>query len=268
VSALAVRDERLTIAGTRVRVQSAGDSPPLLYLHGAGGVSWLPGHAALAERCRLIVPEHPNWGEAELADGLESIDDLVYFYLDFLDALGLEHVHLAGHSLGGWLAAEIAVAHPDRLWTLTLIDAAGLWLPDCPMPDLFALSAAETARLGNYDPTVAQAAIAAGAAPEALAAQVRARAAFARIAWNPYLHNPRLAGRLRRARMPALVVWGEEDRIIPPAYADEYARLLPDAHVVRFPACGHSPAREKPIELAAAMLGFLRERGPAAAQPR
>ncbi|HLH22929.1 MAG TPA: alpha/beta fold hydrolase [Chloroflexota bacterium] len=267
MSAPGVRDERLMIAGTRVRVQSAGDGPPLLYLHGAGGVSWLPGHTALAEHCRLIVPEHPNWGEDELADGLESIEDLVYFYLDFLDALDLDRIHLAGHSLGGWLAAEIAVAHPERLWTLTLIDAAGLWLPDCPMPDLFALSAAETARLGNYDPAVGEAAIAAGATPEARAAQVRARAAFARIAWNPYLHNPRLAVRLRRVRLPALVVWGEEDRIIPPAYADEYARLLPDARVVRFPACGHSPARERPAALADAMLAFLRDRAPASARP-
>jgi pimeloyl-ACP methyl ester carboxylesterase len=267
MSALAVRDERLTVAGTHVRVQSAGEGPPLLYLHGAGGVSWLPGHTALAERCRLIVPEHPNWGEDELADGLESIDDLVYFYLDFLDALGLERAHLAGHSLGGWLAAEIAVAHPERLWTVTLIDAAGLWLPDCPMPDLFAMSPAETARLGNYAPVVAEAAIAAGATPDARAAQARARTAFARIAWNPYLHNPRLPVRLRRVRLPALVVWGEEDRVIPPAYADEYARLLPDVRVVRFPACGHSPAREKPAELANAMLTFLRERAPAAARP-
>jgi pimeloyl-ACP methyl ester carboxylesterase len=267
VSAPAVREERLTVAGTRVRVQSAGEGPPLLYLHGAGGVAWLPGHTALAEHCRLIVPEHPNWGEDQLADGLETIDDLVYFYLDFLDALGLERVHLAGHSLGGWLAAEIAVAHPERLWTVTLIDAAGLWLPETPMPDLFALSPPESARLANYDPAIAEAAIAAGATPEARAASVRAKAAFARIGWNPYLHNPRLHLRLRRVRLPALLVWGEEDRIIPPAYADEYARFLPDVEVVRFPACGHSPAREKPADLAHAILSFLRERAPEGTRP-
>ncbi|HEY7067470.1 MAG TPA: alpha/beta fold hydrolase [Chloroflexota bacterium] len=267
MSAAAVRDERLTIAGTRVRVQSAGQGPPLLYLHGAGGVAWLPGHSLLAEHVRLIVPEHPNWGEDELAEGLESIDDLVYFYLDFLDALGLERVHLAGHSLGGWLAAELAVAHPERLWTLTLIDAAGLWLNDVPMPDLFALSPAESARLANYNPAVAEAAIAAGATPEARAAAARAKAAFARISWNPYLYNPRLAGRLRRARLPTLVVWGAEDRIIPAPYGEEYRRLLPDARLVSFPACGHSPAREKPAELVQAMLSFLRERAPEGTRP-
>jgi pimeloyl-ACP methyl ester carboxylesterase len=135
------------------------------------------------------------------------------------------------------------------------------------MPDLFALSPAETTRLGNYDPALAEAAIAAGSTPEARAVQARARTAFARIAWNPYLHNPRLPVRLHRVRVPTLVVWGAEDRIIPPAYATEYARLLPDASVVQFPECGHSPAREKPAEFAAAILGFLRERSPAEARP-
>ena len=142
-----VRHEHLTIAGTRLHLQSAGDGPPLLYLHGANGVAWLPGHDLLAERCRVLLPEHPGWAEDELAGGLEGIDDLVYFYLDVLDALGLERVHLVGHSLGGWLAAELAVTQPHRFWTTTLVDAAGLWLADTPMPDLFALSPAESARL-------------------------------------------------------------------------------------------------------------------------
>jgi pimeloyl-ACP methyl ester carboxylesterase len=135
------------------------------------------------------------------------------------------------------------------------------------MPDLFALSPAESARLANYNPAVAEAAIAAGATPEARAAAARAKAAFARISWNPYLYNPRLAGRLRRARLPTLVVWGAEDRIIPAPYGEEYRRLLPDARLVSFPACGHSPAREKPAELVQAMLSFLRERAPEGTRP-
>jgi pimeloyl-ACP methyl ester carboxylesterase len=257
VSAPAVREERPTIAGTRIRLQSAGDGPPLLYLHGAGGVAWLPGHTLLAERYRVLLPEHPNWGEDDLTTGLESIDDLVYFYLDFLDQLELERVHLIGHSLGGWLAAEIAVGHAHRLRTLTLVDAAGLWLPETPMPDLFALSAAERSRLGNYDPALAEASIAASATPEGRAAGVRAQTAFARIAWNPYLHNPRLPARLHRVRVPTLLVWGEADEIIPPAYCDAYARLIPHAQVVRLPECGHSPAREQPAAFAKAVLGFL-----------
>ena len=268
MSATSIRDERLMVAGTRLHLQSAGDGPPLLYLHGANGVAWLPGHDALAAHCRVLLPEHPNWGEDELAGGLESIDDLVYFYLDFLDALGLERVHLVGHSLGGWLAAELAVGHAHRLWTLTLVDAAGLWLSETPMPDLFAMSPEESARLANYDPALAEATVPSNPTPEERAALARARAAFARISWNPYLHNPRLPVRLHRVRVPTLVLWGEEDRIIPVAYAAEYGRLLPDARVVRLPACGHSPARECPAAFAETLLAFLRERAPAEAQPR
>ena len=263
MSVPSIRDEYLTVAGTRVRLQSAGDGPPLLYLHGANGVAWLPGHDLLASHYRVLLPEHPGWGEDELVGGLESLDDLVYFYLDFLDALGLERVHLVGHSLGGWLAAELAVGHAHRLATLTLVDAAGLWLPETPMPDLFALSPEETARLASFDPTVAEASLPADPTPEFLAARARARAAFARVSWNPYLHNPRLPARLHRVRVATLVLWGEEDRIIPVAYADAYARLLPDARVVRFPACGHSPPRECPAPFAEALLAFLAEHGSA-----
>jgi pimeloyl-ACP methyl ester carboxylesterase len=268
VSAATVRhDEHLMVAGTRLHLQSAGDGPPLLYLHGANGVAWLPGHERLAERCRLLLPEHPGWGADELAGGLEEMADLVYFYLDVLDALGLERVHLAGHSLGGWLAAELAVTQPERFWTVTLIDAAGLWLAETPMPDLFALSPAESGRLANYDPALAAASQPETPTTEMLTATARARVAFARVSWNPYLHNPRLPSRLHRLRMPVLVLWGEEDRVIPVAYAGEYARLVPHAQVVRFPLCGHSPAREKPADFADALLGFLRERAPAGARP-
>ncbi|MBX5491377.1 MAG: alpha/beta fold hydrolase [Chloroflexi bacterium] len=263
----AVREERLTVAGTRLRLWSAGTGPPLLYLHGANGAHWLPGHDLLAAHCRVLLPEHPGWGEDDLAGGLEELDDLVYFYLDLLDALDLARVHLVGHSLGGWLAAEIAVGQAHRLWTLTLVDAAGLWLDEAPLPDLFALSPAETTRLATFDPAAAEAAIAAAATPAAQAAQQRARVAFARVAWNPYLHNPRLPARLHRVHVPTLLLWGAADRVIPPAYADAYARRLPDARVVRLPECGHSPPREQPAAFARTVLEFLRERAPAAGQP-
>lgn len=258
----APREERLSVAGTPLRLLTAGEGPPLLYLHGANGVAWLPGHDRLAAEYRLLLPEHPGWAPEELAGGLEEFEDLVYFYLDVLDHLGLERLHLAGHSLGGWLAAELAVTQPRRFQTLTLIDAAGLWLAETPMPDLFALSPAEAARLTTYDQAAAEQTIAAVAAsPTLQQTAARAKAAFARVSWNPYLHNPRLPARLHRATMPTLLLWGAEDHVIPPAYAHEYARLLPNARAVILPECGHSPARELPDAFAATVLGFLKEQG-------
>jgi pimeloyl-ACP methyl ester carboxylesterase len=259
VSALAVRDERLTIAGTRVRVQSAGDGPPLLYLHGAGGVSWLPGHAALAERCRLIVPEHPNWGEAELADGLESIDDLVYFYLDFLDALGLEHVHLAGHSLGGWLAAEIAVACSHRLEKLVLVDALGIKVSDRETPDIldvFNTHPDEVRRRSWHDP--------ARFAPdpdamtdEALVVRARNWDSLCLYGWQPYMYNPRLSRWLSRIAVPTLVLWGASDGIVKPSYGEAYAALIPGARFQPIAEAGHHPEIEQPAAFADHLLGFL-----------
>src|SRR5262244_4315200 len=101
---------RLTLRGCTVGLMRAGAGSPLLVLHGASGAgAWLPFMAALAERHDVIVPEHPGYGASDTPDWLDSIHDLAYFYLDFLRELDLDQVHLVGISIGGWIAAEVAV---------------------------------------------------------------------------------------------------------------------------------------------------------------
>ncbi len=112
--------ETVRVADCSVNVMRGGKGPPLLFLHGAGGAGvWLPFMAALSEHYEVIVPDHPGFGRSDTPEWLDSFRDLAYFYLDFIEALGLDSVHLVGHSLGGWIAAEIAVrkhaaaAHAD-----------------------------------------------------------------------------------------------------------------------------------------------------------
>src|ERR1700749_4307996 len=104
-----------TINGTELNVYEAGSGETLLFLHGAGGSNWSPLLQHLAEKHRVLAPEHPGFGRSQIPDWMLGIGDLAYFYLDFLETLDLTNVHLVGHSLGGWAAAEIAVRNTSRL---------------------------------------------------------------------------------------------------------------------------------------------------------
>ena len=120
-------DQPIMIGDCRIRLMRGGAGRPLLFLHGAGGAGiWLPCMARLAQKFDVIAPEHPGFGASDTPDWLDTIADLANFYLDFLDQLDLRGVHLVGSSLGGWIAAELAVRNTSRLASLTLVGAAGI----------------------------------------------------------------------------------------------------------------------------------------------
>src|SRR5438105_12931388 len=105
----------VTIRGCRIRIMRGCCGQPVLFLHGGGGLTpWLPFLARLAAKFDVIVPEHPGFGQSEMPTWLDSVSDLANFYLDFLDQLDLHGVHLVGHSLGGWIAADLAVRNASR----------------------------------------------------------------------------------------------------------------------------------------------------------
>lgn len=251
------RDEHGTVAGTAVRMQVAGDGAPLVYLHGANGALWPPGLDGLTDRFRVYLPEHPGFGESERPDWIETSQDLALFYLDLFDALGLVGVNLVGQSLGGWIAAELASLCRHHLRRLVLVDAAGLRLPGEQRIDLFALPPDQLARIIYYDPALAERLLAIEPTPELVRAQIRNRNMTARLGWNPYLSNPVLQSRLRRIRVPTLIVWGAQDRLIPVSHAYAYHVAIPEARVALVEACGHLPATEQPAEFARIVGEFL-----------
>jgi pimeloyl-ACP methyl ester carboxylesterase len=248
----------LDVRGTRVHLQIEGQGEPLVFLHGAGGSAWAPGLSLLAERFRVIAPTHPGFGQSDDRPDWDRIEDYVYHYLDLLDALGLERVHLVGASLGGWMAAELAVGHCHRLRSLVLLDPAGLWLDEAPMVDLFLLSPAELTPLMWHDPTKAPPPP--PVTPEALLAQAKNSTTVARLAWKPYFHNPKLPPRLARISVPTLIVWGESDRLIPVAHGRRYQELIPGAELALIPECGHVALREQPERAAQVITEFIARR--------
>src|SRR5947207_12381553 len=153
ISILAIRD-------CRIRLMRGGSGAPLVFLHGGGGIGiWLPSMVRLAKKFDVIAPEHPGFGESDTPAWLDSVGDLANFYLDFLDRLDLRGVHLVGSSLGGWIAAELAVRNATRLASLTLIGAAGIHVDGVAPLAPFLTSEEQRIRALFYDQELAEAGI-------------------------------------------------------------------------------------------------------------
>lgn len=238
--------EIVEVAGCKVEVLSGGSGAPMLFLHGAGGASaWVPYMDALAADFALTVPSHPGYGRSDDPDWLDNLSDLAYFYLDFMAARGLDDVHLVGNSLGGWLAAEIAVRSTARIKTLTLVSPGGLHLKGVPKGDIFLWSAETRARNTFFDQKMAEARIKAEPTPEMADIQLKNHFTTAKLAWQPRFHNPDLEKWLHRIDVPTMILWGESDKVFPPAYGKAYNDLIPGSELRIIPQCGHLPQQEK-----------------------
>ena len=251
-------DQPITIKDCRIRLMRGGAGAPLLFLHGGGGAGiWLPCMAQLAKKFDVIAPEHPGFGDSDTPPWLDTIEDLANFYLDFLDQLDLRGVHLIGSSLGGWVAAELAVRNATRLASLTLIGAAGIHLKDVEQVDTFLSNDEQRIRDLFHDQELAEAVIAGSERPELEDAALKNRMMTAKLSWQPRNHDPHLRKWLHRIKVPTLLVWGDHDRLFPKEYALAYQRLIPGAKVVIIPNCGHLPHVEKGDEFAAELETFI-----------
>ena len=249
----------LTVRDRRVQLFAGGSGAPLVYLHGAGTYWWMPVHDLLARHRRVLLPVHPGFGHSEGLDAIETMEDLVFHTLDVLDALSLERPDVVGLSMGGWLAAELALRHPGRVNRLVLVDAVGVRLPGVPMADVFMLSPPKARQLLFHDPAspVALSLLPDTPPPDRAETVLRGREAAARLLWNPAQAYRRLTARLWRIRAPTLVVWGADDRLVPPAYGEAWARGIPGARLVTIERCGHLPPLECPERFAELTLDFL-----------
>ncbi len=253
------------VLGRKIHELRGGQGRPLLYLHGAlaEGI-WLPHLTALAQRYELHVPAHPGFLGSEGIDEIRDVEDLVYHYLAYLDLMGWSSVDIVGLSLGGWIAAEIAARYPSRVSGLVLTDAVGIWVPETPIKDIFALDTRYPEQLPDmfFHDTSGPLAQALAQAPremsdEMLTIFMNSFAATAKIGWNPLLHDPRLESLLPRVSARTLCLWGANDQIVPPVYAEKFAKLIPGAELRMIPECGHLPPLEKPEAFVQAVCEFI-----------
>ncbi len=237
---------KVYVGGVGVRVWRGGAGKPAVFLHGANGVAqWNPFFEALARRFDLLVPEHPGFGGSDDPKWIRNVPDLGMFYLDFLDALDLKGVHLIGTSLGGWVAAELAARNCTRLASLTLVAPAGVRVKGVPSGDMFMWGPEETARNLFHDPAFAEAMLAAPVSDEQADVMLKNRFAATKYGWQPRWFNPDLEKWLHRIKVPTHIVWGDDDKLMPPQYAEVWRARIPGAQLTRLAACGHLPHVEK-----------------------
>lgn len=250
----------LLVNGVRLEAIECGSGKPLLFLHPGIGIDPEARVLDLLAAARQVTaPVHPGFGASELPGHFDSVDDLAYFYLDLLEQRGWRNVALVGVSFGAWIAAEMAIKSTERISHVVLANAVGIKVGDREtrdIADIWAMTEQEFAEHAFFDP--ARGLPDYKSMPEAdVRRAARNREALARYAWSPYLHNPKLKGRLHRIRVPTLFLWGAADRITSEAYARAYAAAVPGARFELIERAGHFPHLEAPEEFARRTLEFI-----------
>ena len=266
VAAMPTATQTVTVWQQRVpiRVHVKGSGPAVVFFHGPWGLTWGPFLDALAQSFTVYAPEHPGTSPDE-PDAIQSVDnlwDLVLCYDELLDGLKLREVMAVGHSFGAMVACELAALQPARVTKLALIDPIGLWRDDAPVINWMLLSPQEMPGHVFHEPD--------GAASKALfglpedpeaAALARTRLTWAMGATGKFIWpipDKGLKKRIHRISAPALLVWGEADRLVPRAYAKEFAGRLARTRLEVVADAGHAPHLEQPEATTRLVLAFLK----------
>jgi pimeloyl-ACP methyl ester carboxylesterase len=247
--------EELTVDGVKTVVHSAGNGDPLVVFLGAGTADGFEFAAAWADRFRVIVPYHPGFGES--ADDLTFTDihDYVMHYLELFDVLAIDSMKLVGISMGGYLAAKFASEHRQRVKKLVLMAPYGLDIPEYPALDMIATPGEQVLPLlvSNFEAL-------AKILPEKpdmdfIGARYRELTSFARLFWE-HPTDSKFPRYLHRVNMPTLIMWGDEDKLIPVQHAQSWRKLIPTAEVSVIKGAGHLVHQDKP-ETIDAIARFL-----------
>jgi pimeloyl-ACP methyl ester carboxylesterase len=251
-------ERSLSINGCGIALQRAGNGEAMLFLHGANGASaWTSFFDILAQDFDLLVPEHPGFGKSDMPDWLDNIHDLAYFYAQFLRELDVPRVHIVGASIGGWLALEMAVRDTSRIASLSLIAPAGIHVKGVSKGDIFMWSYEEAMAHAIFDEKLRDSVLARPRTADDMDLQLKNSYATARVGWQPRLYDPHLHKWLHLINVPTHLFWGAQDRVIPVAYADAFAALIPGAGKTVLDECGHLPQLEKPGLLAQGIKDFI-----------
>jgi pimeloyl-ACP methyl ester carboxylesterase len=255
--------QTVELEGRSIVMLHGGEGTPFVYLHSALGESlrWLPFFQSWSKHFRVLVPTHPGFGKSTGFEDIDTIEDMVFHYVELFDALGLEEIILGGVSLGGWIAAEFAVRWPERVRKLWLADAPGLWVDGEPLGDLFRIMQhrEKMREMLFHDPRGPMATLVISDSPdeETMLMGYQSLTVLARLLWErPY--NPKLAQRLRRIQCPTLLVWGAQDRLVPPAYGEAYRRHISGAELKLISNCGHLPMFEREAPFVDLITEFAR----------
>jgi pimeloyl-ACP methyl ester carboxylesterase len=247
------------VGPVELTVEERGEGQPYLVLHGGAGPQSVARFGQLlAEEGhhRVLTPTHPGFGGTPRREGLDSVAKLAALYCGLLDDLGLEDVTIVGNSVGGWIAAEMAVAATGRISGLVLLDAVGIDVKGHPVADVAGLSLPEIQALSFHDPTPFR--VDPATVPEAQRTIMAANGAALAVYAGSAMADATLLGRLGGIAVPTVVLWGESDQIVDPIYGRAYAAAIDGARFELLPATGHMPQMETPDLVLRTMEEMLR----------
>lgn len=245
------------------RVKIAGQGPPLVYLHGAAGLMWDDFLEGLSQTHTVYAPEHPGTspGDPDAIKPLDDLWDLVLYYYELFDGLGLESPVVVGHSFGGMVASEIAATDPSRVSKLVLLNPIGLWRDDAPVKNWMVMSPDDLGKelFSDPDGPVARRILAEPEDPEErMTAKIQGiwnLGCTGKFTWP--IPDKGLNKRLHRVKAPTLVIWGQQDGIIPAIYAQEFADRISGARSVIVERAAHVPQLEQLDQVSQLVEDFL-----------
>jgi pimeloyl-ACP methyl ester carboxylesterase len=260
---------------------AAADRAPVLFVHGLGGQwqNWIQNLPRAARERRAVALDLPGFGLSPMPSEPISIPFYARVVEELADALGLANVSLVGNSMGGFVGAELVIRFPARVERLVLVSAAGITTSNlyrAPMVTLGRAASAMTAYTAARHRQMARRPLARHMAL-ALVARHPSRLA-SDLAWEAMIKGAGKPGfedalranleydfreRLPGIACPTLIVWGEDDAVLPVQDAHEYERLLPDSRKLLMRDTGHVPMLERPGTFNDSLMEFLDEPGPA-----
>lgn len=251
-------DTTMEAAGIKLHVSRAGRGRPVLVLHHeTGTLDRLPFYDALAGHYEVLVPHHPGFSRSQRPEWLRSTRDIAVIYRGLLSELGLDKSALVGLGFGGWIAAEMATMAPADLSRLALVGAMGIKPPAGDILDLAVTGYIDYVRAGFHDQKAFDRVYGAEPSGDQLEMWDICREMSFRIAWKPYMYSQTLPHLLGAVRAPALVVWGDNDKVVPQSAGKRYVEALPDARLEIVKACGHCIDMEQPERLAKLITNFI-----------
>jgi pimeloyl-ACP methyl ester carboxylesterase len=266
-SEASIRDETVEVRDGRLRlhVKVAGDGPPLLFFHPLSGLAWQPLLDQLAQEHTVYAPEHPGTspGDPLAIREVETFFELLLVYEEAVRMLGLEQPAAVGQSFGGMVAADLAATFPQLFSRLVLLSPIGLWRDDAPIPLMEMVAGppedTPTYLFAHPESQAAQAALALPEDPAQIPALIAQSTwnigCTTKFAWPIADHG--LGRRLHRIAVPALVVWGRDDALVPVAYAAEFGSRIAGSQVDVIDDCGHVVQADQPDRTWTAISKFL-----------
>jgi pimeloyl-ACP methyl ester carboxylesterase len=233
-----------------------GEGRNFLLFHGGAGLASVAGFGALlAQSNRVVIPTHPGFNGTPRPEWFLSIADLATAYCALIDLLQLSNVTVVGNSVGGWIAAEMALRNSPRIVGAVLLNAVGIDTGSEAKSILnpLEIDPADRAKYAFFDQTFAIA----PSTPEAMAMMRSNFETLDVYAGHPFMHHLAFRQRLAGMAKPVLVAWGEEDRIVDLEYGRRYAESIPNSTFKPIAEAGHFPQIEKPQIVLSLINEFL-----------